>query len=189
MRNLAAVAAVMLGVCLGGLAVDPPRAWADDAFARITVGGVLIEGDQPAINSIPGSANTVQVFSTTFGFSNPPSPTNPLIIPGTAKPKPVGLVKRVDRASPRLLRAAILGQLLTVEIVWFMNINGVAKQTSTLRLEDAFISNIESSAQLNGNNAGAFEELSIIYSRIRFTVPSGTTTLSVCYDFALNRPC
>ena len=95
----------------------------------------------------------------------------------------------MSTASPRLLRAAILGQLLTVEIVWFMNINSVAKQTSTLRLEDAFISNIESSAQLNGNNAGVFEELSIIYSRIRFTVPSGTTTLSVCCDFALNRPC
>jgi type VI secretion system Hcp family effector len=107
----------------------------------------------------------------------------------------VTLVKRFDRASPHLLRAAFIGEILDIEIVWFMNINGVNRQTVTLRLDDAVVTNMQASANLQGANALNVEEVTVAYTRITFTTPTidakgvvvGTT--SVCIDLALARTC
>jgi len=104
------------------------------------------------------------------------------------------VLKGFDRASPKLLRAAFTGESLTVEIIWYMSISGVVKQTTTVKLEGALISNIDAAANLTANSANAFEEVSLSYSRITFTVPStdksGATTLgSVCLDVVSNKGC
>jgi len=72
-RTSAKLAAVAVWSCLVVLALSAPPSWADDAFAKITgsIQGV-IQGDQTSIPSIPGSANAIQVFATSFGLANPP---------------------------------------------------------------------------------------------------------------------
>jgi type VI secretion system Hcp family effector len=189
------LAGITVGLCLFivGLTVQPSGA--EDAFARISgsIQGV-IQGDQVAIQGIANSANTVQVFSTVFGLSN--AVTTGGTSAGKPVAAPVALVKRFDRASPKLLRAAFTGEPLTVEIIWVMNLSGVVRQTVSIRLENALVTNMQASAELgSGNNASGFEEVSLSYARITFTTPTinaqnqvtGTTT--VCLDVVNNKLC
>jgi type VI secretion system Hcp family effector len=191
----AKIAVVVVTVWLVVVGWSTGTAFAEDAFARITGTGGPILGDQPNIVGIPNSLNAVQILSTTFGLSNPvivgggsPSPSRP-----TAAP--VSLIKRFDRASPKLLRAAFTGELLNIEIIWFMNINGVNRQTVTLRLDNAVVTNMQASANLQGNDAAGVEEVTVAYQRITFTTPTidakgvvvGTT--SVCLDLVQARTC
>jgi type VI secretion system Hcp family effector len=188
------LAGITVGVSLFVVGLSGQSAWAEDAFARISgaIQGV-IQGDQVGIQGIANSANTVQVFSTVFGLSNPATTGGT----STGRPvaAPVALVKRFDRASPKLLRAAFTGEPLTVEIIWFMAINGVVRQTVSIRLENALVTNMQASADLNGNNASGFEEVSLSYARIIFTTPTinaqGTVTgmTSVCLDVVKNGTC
>ena len=120
----AKLAAAAVGLCAVVLGLSAQPSWAEDAFAKITgsVQGV-IGGDQPFIAAIPTSKETVQIFSTVFGLAIHEDPgsvggTKPVVIPVA---RPLGVVKRFDRASPKLLRAAFTSEPLTVEITWFMN--------------------------------------------------------------------
>jgi type VI secretion system Hcp family effector len=191
------LAGVTLGLCLVIVGLWTPTASADDAFARITgVAQGTIQGDQPAILGIANSANTVQVFSTVFGLSNPVS-TTPGVIGTSGRPAahPIGMVKRFDRASPKLLRAAFIGEALTVEIVWYMVLAGVVKQTVTIKLDNAFITDISAAADLHSTSASGQEQVTLSYSRITMSTPiidakgvvTGTST--VCLDVVNNRPC
>ena len=193
----AKLAAVAVGLCAVVLGLSVQPSWAEDAFAKITVGNVVIPGDQPEIKGLPGSKGAVQVFSTAFGLANT------LTFGGgggagggKAVPTPVAVVKRFDPASPRLLKAAFLGEALTVEITWYMNFQNVPRKTVTIKLEDAFISNMEASAELQGANASGFETVSFIYSRITFSTPiidpatgAVTGTSSVCLDVVNLKTC
>ena len=191
--KLAAVAAGLCAVVLG-LSVQP--SWAEDAFARITGNKQgPIPGDHPDIKGVAGSKDAIRVFSTSFGLANT------VIIggggAGTGKPvpTPVALVKGFDRASPKLLQAAFLGEALTVEITWYMVFQNVPRKTVTIKLDGAFITNIEAAADLQGNNASGFESVSLNYSRITFATPildaTGNVigTSSVCLDVVNNITC
>jgi type VI secretion system Hcp family effector len=191
------IAGVVVALCLiviGGSAVT---ASAEDAFARITgVGQGVILGDQVAIAGLPNSLNAVQILGTTFGLSAPVTiSSGGGISAGRPVAAPVTLIKRFDRASPKLLRAAFTNEILDIEITWFMNLNGVNRQTVSLRLDDAFITNIQASAALQGNNASGQEEVTVTYTKITFTTPTidakgvvvGTT--SVCLDILQQRTC
>jgi type VI secretion system Hcp family effector len=188
--------AVGLGLMLIGLSAQPSGA--EDAFAKITgtVQGV-IAGDQPNIASIPGSKDTVQIFSTVFGLSIPQIQSGG---GGTASGKPVpsavALVKNFDRASPKLLRAAFTGEQLTIEITWFMAFQGTPRKTVTIRLDGALITNIEATADLQGNNASGFESVSVTYSKLTFSTPiidpatgAVTGTSTVCLDVVAGKVC
>jgi type VI secretion system Hcp family effector len=185
----------VIGLCLllTGLSVTPT--WAEDAFMRVT-GAVqgIIPGDQTALTGIANSANQIQVFSTGFSLTNPLS-TTPGQVTGRPVAGPVNLVKRFDRASPRMLRAAFTSESLTVEIVWWMSTNLGVRQTTTLRLDGAFITSIQAAADLNGGSASGFEEVSMTYQRATLTVPTITAsgqvtgTTSVCLDIARNTTC
>ena len=184
----------VVGLCLllVGLAVTPT--WAEDAFMRLT-GSIqgIIQGDQTPINGIANSANQVQVFSTGFSLTNPMSTPGQVL--GRPVAGPVSFVKRIDRASPRMLRAAFTSEALTAEIVWWMSTNGGVRQTTTLRLDGAFITEIKAAAELNGSSATGFEEVTLTYQRASLTVPTinaqgqVTGTTSVCLDAVNNRLC
>ena len=195
------VAAVAVGVCAVVLGWSIQLAWAEDAFAKITGSRQgVIKGDQPEIRGLPGSKDAIQVLSTAFGVHVPQTPAGGGgggVGGGRAIAGPVAVVKGFDRASPLLLRAAFTGEVLTVEITWFMsNSQAAPRKTVTIKLEGASITNMEASAQLQGGFSTDFETVSFTYSRITFTTPiinqvtgavSGTS--SVCLDVANNRTC
>jgi len=196
----AKLAAVAVCLCLVVIGLSAQLSWADDAFARITgsVQGVIL-GDQPALPGIPLALNSVQVFGTGFNLANPAG-----AIPGQVTGKltagPLSIVKRFDRASPKLLRAAFTSEPMTVEIIWFMIGGGapgspLVRQTVSVRLDGAVITKIEAGASLVGTNGSANEEVSFTYSRITLTVPTinaqgqTTGTTSVCLDLVVGKDC
>lgn len=192
----AKLAAVAVCVCLVVIGLSAQPSWAEDAFAKITgsIQGAIL-GDQPNIQAIPGSLNAVQVFGTGFSLENPVG-TTPGQVTGRPTAGPLSIVKRFDRASPKLLRAAFTSEPLTVEIIWFMTFGGGAiARTVSVKLEGAVITKMESAARLAGLNADNDEDVSFTYSRITFTVPTinaaGQTTgaTSVCLDLVVGKSC
>ncbi len=192
----AKLAAVAVCLCLLVIGLSAQPAWAEDAFARITgsVQGV-IQGDQPALSGLPSALNSVQVFGTGFSLANPVG-TTPGQVTGRPTAGPLSIVKRFDRASPKLLRAAFTGEPLTVEIIWFLGGGQAgARQTVSVKLDGAAITNMASAARLEGVQASNDEEVAFTYSRITLTVPTinaaGQTTgnTTVCLDVAVGKAC
>jgi type VI secretion system Hcp family effector len=193
MRPFKLAVAVTLGLLLLGVSAQSARA--EDAFAKITgaTQGIIL-GDQPNIPSIPAALNNVQVFGTGISIEVPaPAPGGGTT--GRPTPGPLILTKSVDRASPKLLRAAFFGEQLTVDISWIMNLAGTPRQTVTIKLEGASIAKIDSRAELTGPNASFGEIVTLSYQKITMTVPtinaqgqvSGTTT--ICLDLIANKAC
>jgi type VI secretion system Hcp family effector len=91
---------------------------------------------------------------------------------GRPTPGPLILTKSVDRASPKLLRAAFFGEQLTVDISWIMNLAGTPRQTVTIKLEGATITKIDSRAELTGPSAIFGEIVTLSYQKITMTVPT-----------------
>jgi type VI secretion system Hcp family effector len=192
----AKLAAVAVGLCVVVLGVSAQPSWAEDAFAKITgsVQGIIL-GDQPNIPAIPGSRDTVQVFSTVFGLG-----VHEAAVGSTRSnipvARPLGVVKRFDRASPKLLRAAFTSEPLTVEITWFMNFQNTPRKTVTIKLDGALITDIQASAELQGAQASGFETVTFTYSKLTFSTPildpatgQVTGTSTICLDVVGNRIC
>jgi len=188
---------VAVGLALIGLVVPVQPSWADDAFAKITgsIQGV-IQGDQPAIAGLVGSKDTVQIYSTTFGLSAQQAVgTGGGAAVGKITAAPVALVKRFDRASPKLLRAAFTGESLTIEITWFMPFQGRPQKTVTVRLDEAVITDVQAEADLRGVAASDVESVTVTYGRITFSTPiidalgRVTGTSSVCLEPAIGKTC
>jgi type VI secretion system Hcp family effector len=171
-------------------------ACADAAFVRITGANQgFIVGDQPAIN-IAGSLNAIPVTATQFNITNPEG-----TVPGqVTRPVvgPVVLMKRFDRATPKLMQAAFFGEPLTVEITWWLlDGAGNTRPTTTVRLVGARITSLGAAAILAGTNAdaSATEEVTFTYRQITLTVPildvrgNLTSTSSVCLDLERNVAC
>jgi len=179
----AKVRGVVVSLCLVATALWTQPSWAADrAFAKITGSSQgVIEGDS-TFNLAPKS---IEVLNTGFGMEVPPS----------AKPVvgPLTLLKRFDRASPKLLLAAFTAESLLVEINWFMDQTG--QRTVSLVLDGAAITKIDAAAQLDGTSASGFETVSLSYTRITFTSrvidASGKVsgTVMVCLDVAAGKVC
>ncbi len=182
------LAALATGLCAMVLGLSVQPSWAESAFAKITgsIQGPIV-GDHPDIKGLLGSRDAVRVFSTTFGLQV-------LQAAGIGKPVPgpVAVVKGFDPASPKLLRAAFTGEILTVEITWYMTFQTVPRKTVTIRLDGASVTNMDASADLQGSNASGFESVSFNYSKITFSTPTldanGNVigTNSVCLDVVNN---
>jgi len=173
----------MVSLCLVATALWTQPSWAADrAFAKITGSSQgVIEGDS-TFNQAPKS---IEVLNTGFGMAVPPG----------AKPMagPVTMLKRFDRASPKLLLAAFTGETLLVDISWFMDQTG--QRTVSVVLDGATITKIDAAAQLDGTSASGFEAVSLSYARITFTTriidASGKVsgTITVCLDVAAGKVC
>jgi type VI secretion system Hcp family effector len=186
--------AVAAWVGLLTLGLSAGTAWADAAFARITGATQrFIVGDQVDIK-ITGSKDAIPVTSTQFEVENPAG-----TFPGqvtTPVAGPVVIVKRFDRATPKLMQAAFTGEQLTVEIVrWMLDGAGVSRPTTRVRLDGARITSLGAAASLNGSNASAQEQVAFIYRTFTLTVPvldvKGVTisTVTVCLDVERGSPC
>ena len=188
---------VAVGLALIGLVVPVQPSWADDAFAKITgsIQGV-IPGDQPGIVGLTASKDAVQIYSTAFGLSAQQAPGGSGGAGvGKITASPIALIKRFDRASPKLLRAALTGETLTIEITWFMPFQSRPQKTVTMRLEEAVITDIQAQADLHGVTASDAESVSVSYTRLIFSTPiidatgKVTGTSSVCLEPASGKTC
>jgi type VI secretion system Hcp family effector len=184
MRRTSSAMTVVVFACVA-LWATPVWALTDSAFAVITgsVQGV-IKGEQMANVNLAGSADGIEIFSTGFGLA---------IGTGTTKvaAAPVTIVKRFDRATAKLLRAAFTGEHLTVDITWFMTDAGGAKRTFVVRLEGALLTSIEANAQFESfRDTTGLETLTLSYSRIMFRdLRDPSTGSSICIDVTLARTC
>jgi type VI secretion system secreted protein Hcp len=90
---------------------------------------------------------------------------------------PFSLVKEPDRATPKLLRAAVTGERLTVEIKWFRSLaTGVEQHYFTVRLENALVVSMDSQGDVTVAG-GVMETLSLVYGKLVMTdVINGTMT-------------
>jgi type VI secretion system Hcp family effector len=137
------------------------------------------------------------VFSTVFGLTIPPITSGGGgTVAGKPTASPLAVVKRFDRASPKLLRAAFTGETLTVEITWFMSFQGTPRKTVIIKLEGALVTDMQAAAELQGTSASGFETVSFTYSRVTFSTPiidpitgQVTGTSSVCLDTSQNKTC
>jgi type VI secretion system Hcp family effector len=145
-----------------------------------------ILGDS-TLKEAPGA---ILVAAVGFGLHIPQSSTGGAS--GAPVTKPFTLVKMPDRASPKLLRAAFLGESLKVDIQWFMTdplISGSArKKTFTVTLENARITDIETSGSVL-QDGGVSEQISLNFTKITFRDERSTPAITVCIDVLLGRLC
>jgi hypothetical protein len=176
-------ARTVVGVTLLGLALWAQPSWADSAFARILDSkGVLIPGDQVLLSDVPEALNAIKLISTGFGLDSPAG--------GTHTIQPLVLTKFLDRASPRLLVAAAMGEPLTVEIVWYRTDGARAQRTTSVKLLGAVIVGLAASASLDNNSMAAFEQVKLSYARLTLSVPGPDGKLVTgCLDVATGKTC
>jgi type VI secretion system Hcp family effector len=180
-----------LSVCLAVLAVvvvASPSWAAREAY--LIVNGVtqgVIQGDSTA--KIAPNAIVVQAIG--LGLSVPIT-----TIPGggssAGRPsvEPFKIAKFPDKASPKLLLAALTSETLKLDLTWFgADLAGapVAK-TFSISLEGAIITGIETSGATTVAN-GVTEEISFTFNKITFRDERTSPATVTCWDLVLNRKC
>ena len=109
---------------------------------------------------------------------------------GRATVEPFKIAKFLDKASPKLLLAALTNESLKVDLTWFgADLAGtpVAK-TFSITLEGAIIVGIETSGATTVAN-GVTEEISFIFNKITFRDERTSPAITTCWDLVLNRKC
>ena len=154
------------------LAAVPPDALAWRGLATITGSAQgAIQGD----NTTKDGPGAVVVREIGFQLNRPVDASSGLPT-GQIRFAPFSLVKEPDRATPKLLKAAVTGEQLTVEIKWFRSLaTGVEQQYFTVRLENALVVSMESQGDVTVAG-GVLESLSLSYGKLVMTdVINGTT--------------
>jgi type VI secretion system secreted protein Hcp len=154
------------------LAAVPSYALAWRGLATITGQAGPIQGD----NTSKDGPGAIVVKEIGFQLNRPfdaasGQPT------GQLRFAPFSLVKQPDRATPRLLRAAVTGEALTVEIKWYRSLaTGVEQHYFTVRLENAMVVSMDSQGDVTVAG-GVLESLLLTYGKLVMTdVINGTTT-------------
>jgi type VI secretion system secreted protein Hcp len=151
--------------------VAPSSAWAWRGLATIqgTIQGP-IQGD----NTTKDGAGAVVVRAISLGLSRPLDSATGQVI-GKLSLKPFRMVKEPDRATPKLLKAAVTNEGLTVEIKWFRSIStGAEQHYFTIKLDGARIVELESEGDVTVAG-GVLEAVSLTYTKITMTdVINGT---------------
>src|SRR5262249_30605364 len=109
---------------------------------------------------------------------------------GRPNVEPLKIAKFPDKASPKLLLAALTGELLKVDLTWFgADLAGapVAK-TFSISLEGALITGIDTSGATTVVN-GVTEEISFVYNKITFRDERTSPATVTCWDLILGRKC
>jgi type VI secretion system Hcp family effector len=180
-----------LSLCLAVLAivaVASPSWAAREAY--LVVNGQMqgvIQGDSTA--KIAPGAIVVQAIG--LGLSIPTSSTTgggQTI--GRASVEPLKIAKFPDKASPKLLLAALTNEPLKVDLTWFgADLAGapVAKSFS-ITLEGALIVGIETSGATTVVN-GVTEEVSFVFNKLTFRDERTSPATVTCWDLIQNKKC
>jgi len=98
---------------LGAVGLLASPTWAERAAAFVTIGGTLVQGD--ATNK--EDAGGIVVLGVDAALTRPVDPTGAV---GAVQHTPLQIIKLPDRASPRLVKAAALGEAVqNVEIRFY----------------------------------------------------------------------
>jgi type VI secretion system Hcp family effector len=182
---------VTLSLCLALLAtviVASPSWAAREAY--LTVNGQMqgvIQGDSTA--KVAPNAIVVQAIGLGLSVQTSSTAGGGLTI-GRAIAEPLKIAKFPDKASPKLLLAALTSEPLKVDLTWFgADLAGapVAK-TFSITLENAFIVGIETSGATTVVN-GVTEEVSFAFGKITFRDERTNPATVTCWDLIQNKKC
>ena len=180
-----------LSVCLAVLAVvvvASPSWAAREAY--LIVNGVtqgVIQGDSTA--KIAPNAIVVQAIGLGLSIPVTTTPGGGSAV-GRPSVEPFKIAKFPDKASPKLLLAALTSESLKLDLTWFgADLAGapVAK-TFSISLEGAIITGIETSGATTVAN-GVTEEISFTFNKITFRDERTSPATVTCWDLVLGRKC
>lgn len=164
MRSHAVRVVVAFAVLSLLLAAVPSDALAWRGLATITGAQGPIQGD----NTSKDGPGAVVVKEIGFQLNRPFDAASGLPT-GQLRFAPFSLVKQPDRATPKLLRAAVTGEQLTVEIKWFRSLaTGVEQHYFTVRLENALVVGMDSQGDVTVAG-GVLESLMLTYGKLVMT--------------------
>ena len=158
--------------------------------AYLTVQGTsqgAIHGDSK-VKAAPG-AIVVQAIGLGLSIPVTTTPGGGSAV-GRANVEPFKIAKFPDKASPKLLLAALTSESLKLDLTWFgADLAGapVAK-TFSISLEGAIITGIETSGATTVAN-GVTEEISFTFNKITFRDERTSPATVTCWDLVLNRKC
>jgi len=189
MNRVARILTLSLCVAVLTIVVVASPSWAAREAYLVVNGATqgVIQGDSTA----KVAPNAIVVQAIGLGLSIPIT-----TIPGggssTGRPnvEPLKIAKFPDKASPKLLLAALTGELLKVDLTWFgADLAGapVAK-TFSISLEGALITGIDTSGATTVVN-GVTEEISFVYNKITFRDERTSPATVTCWDLILGRKC
>jgi type VI secretion system Hcp family effector len=109
---------------------------------------------------------------------------------GRTDVSPLKIAKLPDKASPKLLLAALTGESLKVDLIWFGADlpGGPVSKTFSITLEGAIITEISTSGATTVLN-GVSEEVSFKFNKITYRDERVAPPIVTCWDLALGRKC
>jgi type VI secretion system Hcp family effector len=109
---------------------------------------------------------------------------------GRAEVAPLKIAKLPDQASPKLMLAALTGEVLKVDLTWFGADlpGGPVSKTFSITLEGAMISEIDTSGATTVL-IGVSEQVSFKFNKITYRDERLNPAVVTCWDLTLNRRC
>ena len=189
MRQLTRIVTLSLCVAVLAVAMVATPSWAARE-AYLTVNGTiqgLIQGDSTA--KIAPNAIVVQAIGLGLSIPVTTIPGGGTAV-GRASAEPFKIAKFPDKASPKLLLAALTSETLKLDLTWFgTDLAGapVAK-TFSITLEGAIITGLETSGATTVAN-GVTEEISFTFNKITFRDERTSPATVTCWDLLQNKKC
>src|SRR6185436_2384365 len=189
MRQLTRIVTLSLCVAVLAVAMVATPSWAARE-AYLTVNGTiqgLIQGDSTA----KVAPNAIVVQAIGLGLSIPVAtlPGGGQTV-GRASVEPFKIAKFPDKASPKLLLAALTSETLKLDLTWFgTDLPGATVgKTFSITLENAIITGIDTSGATTVVN-GVTEEISFTFTKITFRDERTSPATVTCWDLLQNRKC
>jgi type VI secretion system secreted protein Hcp len=151
----------------------PSPAWAWRGLATIVgVSQGPIQGD----NTTKDGPGAIVVRAMSLGVFRTVDDSRHV---GVATFRPFKLVKEPDRATPKLLKAAVTNETLTVEIKWYRSLStGAEQHYFTIKLEGAQVVQLESEGDVTVAG-GVLDTVGLAYSKLTMTdVINGTIAVA-----------
>ena len=174
-----AVVAIVLAVPSPGAALE----------AHLIVQGAsqgAIQGDSTA----KVAPNGIVVQAIGLGLTFDVSAIGTGASTGRADVAPLKIAKLPDKASPKLLLAALTGESLKVDLIWFGPDlpGGPASKTFSITLENAVISEIDTAGATTVLN-GVSEQVSFKFGKITYRDERVRPPIVACWDIIHNVKC
>jgi type VI secretion system Hcp family effector len=189
MSRVTRILTLSLCVAVVAIVVVASPSWAARE-AYLTVHGSsqgVIQGDSTA----KVAPNAIVVQAIGLGISVPTTTVGGGgATVGRATAEPLKIAKFPDKASPKLLLAALTGETLKVDLTWFgLDLAGPpVSKTFSITLEGAIITGIETSGATTVVN-GVVEEVSFTFSKITFRDERVSPAIVTCWDLVQNKKC
>lgn len=131
-------ASLVAGFTAAVLMCATPDAWAWTAYLKVTIGGAVL----PRTSAVKGFEGQIEVSAAGQDSQVTVSAQDPRV---TDRPRfgPLAVVKRLDTATPRFLRALALGEVATVELTFVKTSStGVTVPAFRIVLAEALVTRV-----------------------------------------------